>query len=355
MKKNKYFKTAALCLSASLFFFSSCTDDKIIDNNNYDLKPILSHLAENVITETYANLHTESLALVDAVTILQATPNATTLEAARQAWRNARKPWEQSEGFLFGPVSTQGIDPSIDSWPVNVVDLEAVLSSGATLTKLYVDGLEGTLKGFHTIEFLLWGENGTKTIDAFTSREFEYLTAACLSLESNTLTLHQSWTISGGNFQNEIAAAGENGSIYISQKSALQELINGMIGIADEVANGKIYDPFSQQDITLEESRFSANSKTDFKDNIVSIQNLYEGKYLFEGSGISTFIQTKDADLDIQIRATIQNSINLIEAIPGSFTDAIFDNPAAVEAAQNGVRILQQQLEAEIKPLIDAI
>lgn len=29
------------------------------------------------------------------------------LDLMRQLWRDARKPWEQSEGFLFGPVDIQ--------------------------------------------------------------------------------------------------------------------------------------------------------------------------------------------------------------------------------------------------------
>lgn len=355
MFTSQKIKLTSLVFIAALFGFSSCKDDNPTDINTYDFQPILGHLSQNVITETYIDLHAKSELLVDAVTSLQADATASNLEAARQAWRNTRKPWEQSEGFLFGPVSTNGIDPSIDSWPVNVVDLEAVLSSGAVLTKAYIDGLEGTLKGFHTIEFLLWGENGDKTIETFTAREFEYLIATTQSLESDTYNLQYSWNSTGENFQNEIAMAGESGSMYISQKSAMQEIINGMIAIADEVANGKIYDPLSQLDITLEESRFSANSKEDFKDNIRSIQNLYEGKYLMDGSGISDFILSKDADLDAHIKAEIQASIDLIDAIPGTFTQAIFDNPAAIEAAQESVRHLQEELESEVKPLIDAI
>lgn len=355
MHTSQKIKLTSLVFIAAMFGFSSCTDDNPTDINTYDFQPILGHLSQNVITETYIDLHAKSELLVEAVTTLEADATSINLEAARQAWRNTRKPWEQSEGFLFGPVSTNGIDPSIDSWPVNVVDLEAVLSSGAVLTKSYIDGLEGTLKGFHTIEFLLWGENGDKTIDAFTAREFEYLIATTQSLESDTYNLQNSWNPAGENFQNEIAMAGESGSMYISQKSAMQEIINGMIAIADEVANGKIYDPLSQLDITLEESRFSANSKEDFKDNIRSIQNLYEGKYLMDGSGISDFIIAKDADLDAHIKAEIQASIDLIDAIPGTFTQAIFDNPAAIEAAQESVRHLQEELESEVKPLIDAI
>ncbi|MBK7442413.1 MAG: imelysin [Bacteroidetes bacterium] len=346
---------SSLILSITLLPLSSCKEDDPTDIETYDFQPILNHLAQHVITETYVDLHAKSISLVSAVTTLQTSPTAINLEAARQAWRDTRKPWEQSEGFLFGPVSTKGIDPSIDSWPVNVVDLEAVLGSGAVLSKEYIDGLEGTLKGFHTIEFLLWGEDGEKTVDLFTAREFEYLIATCQSLESNTNDLQNSWNVTGENFQSEIAEAGEDGSMYVSQKSAMQEIINGMIGIADEVANGKIYDPLSQLDVTLEESRFSANSKADFIDNIRSIQNLYAGLYMISGDGVTTFIVSENSELNALVEAQMQNAIDLIDAIPGTFTEAIFENPDAVTAAQESVRQLQETLQSQVKPLIDAI
>ena len=54
------------------------------------------------------------------------------------AWVAARVPWEQSEGFLFGPVDTFGYDPAMDSWPVNRTDLDAVLASGQAFTPEYI-------------------------------------------------------------------------------------------------------------------------------------------------------------------------------------------------------------------------
>jgi len=348
-------KKTGIVLILSIFLLNSCMEDEATDIATYNFQPILTHIAKNIITETYIDLHAKTSELITAIETLQSTPTEANLEAARQAWRDSRKPWEQSEGFLFGPVATNGIDPSLDSWPVNVVDLDAVLSSPSVLTEEYVDGLEGTLRGFHTLEYLLWGTDGAKTIGAFTAREFEYLIATAQCLENDAFELKNSWEEAGENFQINIADAGEANSIYVSQKSALQEIVNGMIAIADEVGNGKINDPFTQLDITLEESRFSANSKEDFMDNIRSIQNVYLGNYVLNGEGITVYIASIDPDLDTQIKAEIQSAIDLIEAIPGTFTTAIFDSPTAVANAQEAVRNLQEELESKVKPIIDAL
>ena len=347
---NKYLYPSFL-LVICLFIFS-CNDDPVNPTGSYHSE--LSNIAADVILHTYLELRTASNDLAESLAQLAAIPTEQNLLVARNAWITARSPWEKSEGFLFGPVDQQGIDPSIDSWPVNETDLDAVLNSGESLSKSYVDGLEGTLKGFHTIEYLLFGSNGNKSISDFTARQFEYLSACGQSLAGATYQLHHSWDPNGENFIENLKSAGEAGqSIYPSQKSALQEIVNGMIVIADEVANGKINDPFSQQDITLEESRFSANSKKDFADNIRSIQNIYTGRFdAAIGLGISNIIKSKNSALDESVKQKIDAAISAIESIEGTFTSAIFNSPQSVTHAQNEVRDLQQLLESEVLPLI---
>lgn len=353
--KNHYNILLIACLTG----FISCTgckDDPKPADTSFDAGPLLKNTSENVITITYYDLYINAQSLVTAIDALQTAPDATTLEAARQTWKNTRKPWEQSEGFLFGPVSTKGIDPAIDSWPVNIVDLNAVIGGGEVLSKAFIDGLEGTLKGFHTIEYLLWGADGNKLATDFTEREFEYLGSLAESMEGETEKLWSSWKADGENFQANISGAGNGTSIYPSQSSALQELINGMIGIADEVANGKINDPLSTGDITLEESRFSSNSKTDFTDNIISILNIYTGDYNgATGSGVKDFVNEFDAALAEEVETDIHQAIDAINAIPGTFTEAVISNQAEIENAQQKIIDVKVHLENDVLPLLDKL
>lgn len=334
--------------------FTACKDDEVIVATDYSA--LLTNVVNNVIIKTYKDLDDKTAVLVTNLTTLENSPTEANLEAARQAWRDARLPWEQSEGFLFGPVDQQGIDPSIDSWPVNVADLDAVLASNNTLTKTYIDGLEGTLKGFHTIEYLLFGTSGKKPVTDFNTRQFEYLRACAQSLKGSTKQLYDAWQPGGANFGKTVMEAGENGNnVYLSQKSALQELADGIITITDEVGNGKINDPLVQKDVTLEESRFSANSKADFSDNIKSVRNIYIGGLdnASTGESLSDIVKAKDAALDTKIKTQIEAAINAILNIPGTFTTAITQNPSAVQAAQSEVRDLQQIFEGELKLLLE--
>lgn len=334
-------------------FVMACSNDEpILEPDDYS--SILSNTGESVILKTYDSLATKAHELFAAAQDLLVNPDAQHLTAARNAWIQARSPWEQSEGFLFGPVDQEGLDPSLDSWPVNVTDLDNVLKSASPITVEFLQQQEGTLKGFHTIEYLLWGLSGDKQIQQFTQREFEYLSAACGALAHDAKTLFDLWSPTGENYVQQLISAGNGSQIYISQKAAIEEMSNALIIIADEVGNGKINDPFTQKDVALEESRFSSNSKRDFADNMRSILNIYTGKFGNYGNGhsIADIIQQKDPLIHQEILAAISLSIASIENIPGDFSDAIFNHASAVELAQTNVRSLQRILEEKLLPTI---
>lgn len=350
--KKSVLTTVALVATLSTISSCSIVDDTTIPAADYS--DILTNIGENVILKTYEDLANKAASLLTATQVLEANPTAANLEEAKTAWAAARSPWEQSEGFLFGPVDQEGLDPSIDSWPVNVIDLNNVLNSSNALTVAFLAQQEGTLKGFHTIEFLLFGESGNKQVGDFTTREFEYLVAASGALAADAQELYDLWKPSGGNYVSNVTKAGNGSQVYISQKAALEEITKALTIIADEVANGKINDPFTQQDLTLEESRFSNNSKADFADNMRSIQNIYTGKFGSFGNGrsISEIIAEKNSGLDAQVKSEIEEAIQSITSIPGTFSDAVFNNAAAVSYAQTKVRNLQATLEEEVLPLI---
>ena len=353
--KTRAIITKTVVLGMALTAFSACKkDDEPIETTpSVSYLANISNIGTNVITETYVELAGQASTLFNEVTNLKTNKTAVNLDNTRNAWRDTRVPWEKSEGFLFGPVDTKGIDPAIDSWPVNVIDLNNVLSSTNPLTETYIDGLIGELKGFHTIEYLLWGPTGNKQIGDFTAREFDYLLAVTENLKLKTKVLSDSWLPTGDNFVANLTQAGKSGSIYISEKAALEELVEGMIAIADEVGNGKIHDPFSQNDLTLEESQFSHNSKNDFGNNIKSISNVYNGKFNISGLGIYDIIKSKNATLANQFNTELNDAITAIGNIPGTFSSAVTAQSVAVTNAKNKIGIIQTTLETKIKSIIN--
>lgn len=278
------------------------------------------------------------------------------MENAKTKWQETRAPWEESEGFLYGPVDTQGIDPAMDSWPVDLNAINNVLNSNNPITQGLLES-NNEARGFHTLEYFLWGLNGDKTASELTVREIEYIKAAASDLRSKTEQLYFGWVPSQGNFAGNFINAGESGSVYTSKISALSEIAEGVTIIADEVANGKIEEPLNGNNggpkPEAEESRFSNNSKADFANNIRSIEHIYLGKFNgVQGSGLSNIVNVVNPSLDGEIKTAIAQAIAAIEAIPGTFTNAIENNRAEVEFAQSKVFALLGMLQSQLEPLI---
>ena len=367
MRFNQYLTKLFCCILSTLLVLSICfigcsltgcgndDDDDTASAGGasaFDASTTLNDFANTVVLATYTDLDNKAGELLSAVQALGAATNQAHLELAQGAWKATRKPWEQSEAFLFGPVDTQGLDPALDSWPVNRVDLDGVLTSEQALTEASIDALEDTLKGFHTIEYLLFRDGDQRKAEDITPRELEYLVATTENLKSKTAQLRNAWDASGENYAAEVANAGDSSTIYKSQKDAMQEMVNGMIVIADEVANGKISDPFNERDTTLVESQFSFNSITDFQDNIRGIQNVYVGKFTADGQGLNEFVNSQDAELDARFQTEVQTAIDTIGAIPDPFRDSITAQRAAVQAAIDAVSTVQGTLENDILKLV---
>ncbi|MCG2461602.1 imelysin [Flavobacteriaceae bacterium F89] len=346
--------------TATLFSCSNNEADTVeTDPNETLFTSVLTDVSSKVIVETYGELNEKANTLKTALATFASDPSEVNLNSAQQAWADTRAPWEKSEGFLYGPVDTGGIDPAIDTWPVDVNAMNSILSGTDPITPGVLQS-NNEARGFHLIEYLLWGVDSDKTVDQFTARELEYLQAAAADLQNNTQTLYDGWNTGDGNYVSNFIDAGKTGSVYSSQKTALLELVGGLIAIADEVGNGKIADPLNAQGGSpqpqFEESRFSNNSKLDFADNIRSIQNVYLGQFgSFQGNGLSNIVAQENASLDMEIKASITDAINSIEAIPGTFTDAIFNNRTAVSDAQAKVLALKIVLESKLEPLISGL
>ncbi|MFL5350154.1 MAG: imelysin family protein [Hyalangium sp.] len=321
---------------------------------------IITHFTDDVVVATYQQLATRLGELDTAVQAFTADPTDARLNAAQEAWLAARVPWEQSEAFLFGPVESYGYDPAIDSWPVNRSDLDAVLASNDAFTPQYVHNLQETQKGFHTVEYLLFGQGRTKKTGDFTQRQFDYLKAISAEVKGIGAALANSWTQSVDGhppYREVLANAGQAGnSAYPSVEAAAQEMVGGMIGILDEVANGKIADPYDAKDPELVESQFAYTSLTDFANNIRSVENGYLGHLpgaTPHGRTLSDLVQSEKPELDALVRQELTDAITALGQIPEPFRDSI-RNPAAadkIEAAQAAIRKAQSTFEQEIKPL----
>lgn len=365
MKIAPYLLAAAVVLN-----LSSCkkSDPKPETENpatgtEVSKQDVLNDLSGSVINASYADLASKSADLYNAVSAFNASSTQSNLDAARQAWRNVRTVYEQTEGFLFGPMSVNNIDPRVDTWPIDFARLDSVLASASSptpFTASYVDGLEESLKGFHPIEYFLFGSNGNKAPADFTARQKDFLLALSDNLKTLCTQVKADWDAStSNNYSHVFTTAGPGNTTYPTQRAAFEEVITAMADICGEVADGKMKDPFDQKDASLEESPFSKNSLIDFTNNIKSVQNMYLGKYTVDGKGLEDLIRSGNIAMDGAIKTKIAAALTALGNITVPFGQAISDGAngqrTQVQNAMNAIGDLEAYLSSDVKTYLQTI
>lgn len=334
---------------------NSCKKDKSeveIEDNATTRTEILKHISENVIAATYSDMASKSALFLEHSIQFRSTQTEANLALLRSDWKSVRSAWEQSEGFLFGPVATDNIDPRIDTWPVNHVELDSILAQEIDYTESYVDGLQDALKGFHPMEYLVYGVNSNKAATAFPADELDFLVALATNLNSLCQHVASEWTSASSGYRLQFNTAGNSNSAYTTHLAAFEELVNAMSGICDEVANGKIAEPYTQLNASLEESPFSKNSLSDFKNNIQGVKNIYKGTYLVDGKGVEDFVRVYNLSLDAKLKQQMDDAIASLTAITDPFGQAIFTQATLVQKSIDKINVLKSTLENELLPLV---
>jgi uncharacterized iron-regulated protein len=341
------FAVPALCLT-----LAACSDSSSpAADGDVDYGATLAAFGSQVAAATYADLSAKAESLHAAAVAFDTDPTPATIEALAASWVAARVPWEASEAFLFGPAAFLSLDPSLDSWPVDRAQLDQVLGSSFELTPEFVaEGLGPALRGFHTIEYLVFRDGSPRDPADVTGREREYLVSAARVLADDAAALHGAWA---GGYAAEMANAGDGASRYRTQRDAVLEILEGMIAICDEVANGKIADPYDEQNPELVESQFSYNSLSDFADNLRSVENAYFGGYHMaaDGPGLDEIVRSRSPELDAQVTAQIDAAIAAIGAIPAPFRNNLTAS-SEIEAAQAAIMAVLGTIETGVKPLL---
>lgn len=344
-----------IMLGAAALLVTACSnnDDPASDDlsqKEQALKSATEAYVQHTVLPTYSAMADAAIRMRDlchAVQEKHASGTLTTgdIKAAGDAWKEARKHWELSEAFLFGPAANHNIDPHIDSWPLDKAAMDNLLVQIRNGNQWSLENNGGYgLIGFHAVEYMLFELSTDENISLvhstdYTPEELEYLVAVADDLCQQCVCLEACWAgtenVSDAkqkiledaeldyneNYGWEMMNAGNAGSRFKTYQEAAEELIQGCIDIADEVGNTKIGRPHigsSQEDKNYIESPYSLNSIEDFADNIRSIKNAYLGSNPGDAS-VSDYVKSVNPDADAAVRNAIDNAISAIEAVPEPF------------------------------------
>lgn len=345
-------KTLFLVLTIAMWgFMGSCENGEAEDTNDAAMQAVAEQYVNHVIAPTYGALAEASERLVEDLRRLQTSRTDANVQAACATFLEARAWWEKSEAFLYGAASDFGIDPHIDSWPLDEDGFNALMSNTAQINAMSgEDGdvyagsyLGNSLLGFHGIEYILFEDGHAKSASLISDLHMIYAVAVAGDLRNSCFQLEVSWmgdkapaahrekvealelntTINGGNsYGDNFTMAGKAGSTYSSRTGAMMAILDGCATIADEVGTSKIGKPYNGEDPHYIESPYSQKSIEDFYDNIISIQNAYMGG--IEGQrnnshSLHALMAEIDVDVDARITHAIENALGKIRQMKAPF------------------------------------
>lgn len=391
---------AAFILSAA-----SCNslDPSAETQQDKALKAAVEQYVPGVIYKIYGNLADASETLYNQLSAMKASGSFTQsqIDQVCATFLEARKWWEQSEAFLYGAATAYGIDPHIDSWPLDKDKLAKSLSNAETIADLdeegagAVDEVGAASLGFHGIEFIIFRDgknrtaaalNGIEDDEAFAGRnvsgksEIIFAAAVAEDLRNYCFELQAAWDPdcpaqrvalvedelemnttmdSGLTYGENLIETGNAGSTYRNWPEAISSiLVAGCSNICNEVANTKIgtahYVSSSDYDPDYIESPYSKKSYQDFKDNILSIQySLYgaQGAVSAGSASIAAFLKDNKWDKADELESALAAAVKSLDDAMAK--GAFVDNPTSAEAETCIMRI--NELDALLNDAADWI
>ena len=410
MKTNFKFlmMSVAVCVLSAGFTSCSSDDDDSIDSDKLSeteqaIEALTATYVEDVVYSTYTNLANASEQLYNQLDEAKDKYRAgsltqTDIDAICSKFLDARAYWEASEAFLYGPATTFGIDPHIDTWPLDL-DALALSLSNADQVAMLDNGDDGIayagaklgqeLLGFHGVEFILFRDGKNRTLaslkanendEAFAGKtvsgeqELVYATAVAGDLRDKCFQLEVAWRgetaakahrdrVEACEFETQLGNLyyGENmlsakkaGSNYATWQAVLIAIFDsGCSNICAEVANTKIGNAWSGEDINYIESPYSKKSFQDFYDNISSIKNsLYGGINLSQRAdkSLMAFVKKNNVTLAAELTSKIDAALNALDVCRKGtpFVDIITSGTrdAHVQKAIDAINDLDDSLQA---------
>jgi putative iron-regulated protein len=331
---------------------------------------VISHYAD-IAEAAFSDALGGARTLQAAVDALLEAPSDSTLAAARDAWRDARVPYMQTEVFRFGNAVVDEWEGQVNAWPldeglIDYVDdsyqaalgnpgARANLIANTTLRvgeeEIDLSDLNGELlaslnelagseanvaTGYHAIEFLLWGQdlNGTgpgagerPASDFMTGegatgghneRRRDYLRATTALLISDLEQMVAEWQ--PDNADNYRATL-----LNDTPENGLRKMLFGMGSLSlGELAGERMKVALEAHSPEDEHDCFSDNTHHSHYYNGLGIANVYRGEYRradgsqLSGPGLHTLVAANDAAADAALNARLDDSLAALQGLVDS-------------------------------------
>ncbi|CAN7307504.1 imelysin family protein [Mesorhizobium sp. LjNodule214] len=331
-----------------------------------DAKAVIKTYADIALAK-YEDSLTTAQALDKAVDALLAKPSVDTLNAAREAWKASRVPYQQTEVYRFGNKIVDDWEGKVNSWPLDEGLIDYVAKSYGTesdtnslytaiviankeieingkkvdASKLSPEFLSGTLQeaggveanvatGYHAIEFLLWGQDlhgtgpgaGERPYTDYDlanctggncDRRAEYLKSASDLLVSALQDMVNDWKEDG---------AARKSLIDGEPNTAITAIFTGMGSLSyGELAGERMKLGLLLHDPEEEHDCFSDNTYNSHLYDAIGIRAAYLASYtrldgtVVQGPSVHDMVKAADPAIDKELSDKLDVSVAKMETI----------------------------------------
>jgi putative iron-regulated protein len=360
-------KTVSIALLSALSFTSSVAIASFADNkqhrevatSNVTVEQVKKNYV-NIASAAYDDSYITAKTLQKSINVFLATPSEKTLNSAKEAYKLARVPYQQSEIMRWdtditinaelakngGLGSVDDWEGQVNAWPLDEQAIDYVKGNknagiinqkkGEKITAEYlveqngVGGEANVTTGFHAIEFLLWGQdlNGTKagagarSFNDFQTdksglcsasncdRRRDYLNVSTELLVDDLQAMTLEWNKSATN------TAGTLAHNFLNSDDAIRYMLFAMKSMAtDELAAARMNEGLEGVDPEQEHDCFSDLSHIAIYHNFQGVRNAFYGGYqgvndkVTQGASLADLINQKDKKLFNEF----DNAFNAIE------------------------------------------
>ncbi|WP_029355373.1 imelysin family protein [Bosea sp. 117] len=320
----------------------------------------------NIAEAMYGDSLSTAKTLQTAVNAFIAAPTEDNLAKAKDAWKAARVPYQQTEGFRFGNAIVDDWEGKVNAWPldeglIDYVDksygdssdenplytANVIANTKIRVGKKTIDASKITPKlleslqeaggvesnvatGYHAIEFLLWGQdlNGTgpgagkrPATDYDTKactggnceRRAAYLKAATDLLVSDLTEMSNAWGAKG---------KARKAMLGKKDKAGLGVILTGLGSLSyGELAGERMKLGLILHDPEEEHDCFSDNTYNSHYYDELGIASIYRGKYtrvdgsVVEGASVAAYAAALAPDAAKEADAKVDAALAALKAI----------------------------------------
>lgn len=315
----------------------------------------------------YEDALSSAIELRTAIEMFIEAPTPDSLTVARNKWRDARIPYQQTEVYRFGNPLVDDWEGKVNAWPLdeglidyvdgsygsdseendfytaNIVANASVTINGQAIDASVITpdllssqlheagGIESNVAtGYHAIEFLLWGQdlNGSHAgagsrphsdydvnncTNGHCERRAEYLSAVTDLLIMDLEYMASAWAVDG-EARVALSEMGEGG--------ALSAILTGMGSLSyGELAGERMQLGLMLHDPEEEHDCFADNTSASHYYDGLGIQNVFNGQYrrvngeTVSGPSLRELLSTKDPALASELSDDLQLSVDTLNVL----------------------------------------